>query len=93
MGKRSDFARRRNDLYRTFDPRAVAALLPHLGPFVWFYEPCAGDGVLVDQLEAVGRLRWIEGTTMDGKDDCAWYLFDQPVAGHIAEFHLRERSK
>lgn len=177
MGKRSDFVRRRNDLYRTFDPRAVAALLPHLGPFVWFYEPCAGDGVLVDQLEAaghlcvyqgdidpladgiveadafdlvdvpdgatiitnpawsrpilhplivhlsdmaptwllfdaawaftkqsapfdnrlrkvvaVGRLRWIEGTTMDGKDDCAWYLFDRPVAGRIAEFHLRAGS-
>lgn len=152
-------------------------MLPHLGPFVWFYEPCAGDGVLVDQLEAaghlcvyqgdidplsdgiehadafdladvpegatiitnpawsrpilhplivhlsdmaptwllfdaawaftkqsapfasrlrkvvaVGRLRWIEGTTMDGKDDCAWYLFDRPVAGRIAEFHLRAES-
>lgn len=26
---------------------------------------------------AVGRLRWIPGTTMDGKDDCAWYLFDK----------------
>lgn len=23
----------------------------------------------------VGRLRWIPGTAMDGKDDCAWYLF------------------
>lgn len=26
---------------------------------------------------AVGRLRWIPGTSMDGKDDCAWYLFDK----------------
>ena len=25
---------------------------------------------------AVGRLRWIPGTTMDGFDNCAWYLFD-----------------
>ena len=25
----------------------------------------------------VGRLRWIPGTNMDGKDDCAWYLFDK----------------
>lgn len=24
----------------------------------------------------VGRLRWIEGTKMSGKDNCAWYLFD-----------------
>lgn len=26
----------------------------------------------------VGRLIWIEGTTMQGKDSCAWYLFDKP---------------
>lgn len=30
---------------------------------------------------AVGRLRWIPETTMDGKDDCAWYLFDKLVYG------------
>lgn len=27
---------------------------------------------------AIGRLRWIEGTSHDGVDDCAWYLFDKP---------------
>lgn len=26
---------------------------------------------------AVGRLLWIPNTTMTGKDDCAWYLFDR----------------
>lgn len=26
---------------------------------------------------SVGRLIWIPGTTMSGKDDCAWYLFDR----------------
>lgn len=26
---------------------------------------------------AVGRLRWIPGTKTNGKDNCAWYLFDQ----------------
>lgn len=26
---------------------------------------------------AIGRVRWIPGTTMTGKDDCAWYLFDR----------------
>lgn len=178
MGKRSDFPRRKNDLYRTFDPRAVVALLPHLDPFTLFYEPCAGDGVLVDQLEAaghlcvfqsdidpqadgieqadafglfdvidgatiitnpawsrpilhplivhlsnlaptwmlydaawlftkqsapflprlrkviaVGRLRWMEGTTMDGKDDCAWYLFDLPDDGRVSQFYGRKDSK
>jgi len=24
---------------------------------------------------SVGRLKWIPGTTMDGYDNCAWYLF------------------
>ena len=24
---------------------------------------------------SVGRVRWIPGTTVDGKDNCAWYLF------------------
>jgi hypothetical protein len=175
MGKRSDgdFERRKNDLYETWDPRAVPALLPHLPPVVRFVEPCAGSGVLLDQLEAaghvcvdsydiepgrsdiykadandyttpltfdyfitnppwtreilrpliahlsdqaptwllfdadwmhtkqarpfrsrlrkivsIGRLKWIEGSKHDGKDNCAWYLFDRP-AGEIAEFHLR----
>ncbi len=26
---------------------------------------------------SVGRLKWIPGTTMSGKDNVAWYLFDQ----------------
>ena len=26
---------------------------------------------------SVGRLRWIPDTKMSGKDNCAWYLFDQ----------------
>lgn len=25
---------------------------------------------------SVGRLKWIPGTTMSGKDNCAWYKFD-----------------
>ena len=25
----------------------------------------------------VGRLKWIPGTRFDGKEDCAWYLFDK----------------
>jgi len=160
MGKRSDFERIEKDYYRTFDPRAVAALAPHLAPNTKFAEPCAGDGILIDQLEAlghvctaaydlepkrsdiarsdvlrldrghmneadvaitnppwsrpllhalighfqpmmtswflwdanwvwtkqsrpyidgidrvvaIGRLKWMEGTKMDGKDDCCWY--------------------
>lgn len=160
MGKRSDFERRKNDLYKTWDGRAVKALLPHLRPGSLFSEPCAGDGALIRQLVAaglnvqdamdidpggprirqgdaltadlgqpeqfitnppwtreilhplierlsgiaptwllfdadwmhtkqsiplisrlrcivsVGRLKWIEGSKHDGKDNCCWYLFD-----------------
>ena len=47
-------ARHRNDFYRTIDPRAVAALLPHLTPGARFLEPCAGDGSLIALLEAAG---------------------------------------
>lgn len=171
MGKRSEFERVDKDYYRTTDPRAVKTLLPHLKSHTIFCEPCAGDGVLVSQLEAayhwcfdafdiepkqawiekadatqykivavhknydfecfitnppwsrkilheiivnlsdqrptwllfdsdwmhtkqaisylprlrkivsVGRLRWIEGTKMDGKDNCCWYLFDKNGKG------------
>lgn len=28
------------------------------------------------KIVSVGRLIWIPGTTMSGKDNCAWYLFD-----------------
>lgn len=56
MGKRSTFARRKNDAYMTWDPRAGAALSPHLGPMTRFAEPCAGDGSLTEQLVALGHI-------------------------------------
>jgi len=50
MGKRSDFPRRARDFYIT-PYEAVIPLLPHLEPETKFWEPCAGDGALVDHLE------------------------------------------
>ena len=155
MSKRSDFRRRPLDDYPTIDPKAVRRLLPFLAGVRRFAEPCAGDGLLIRQLEtfglvcghssdlrdgvdalmiddfgdvdaiitnppwtrtllhalilhfqriaptwllfdadwaftgqavpflpqcshvvAVGRLIWIPGTTVSGKDNCAWYRFD-----------------
>jgi hypothetical protein len=164
MGKRSNFERIPRDFYPT-PPEAVGPLLPHLGEWVWFVEPCAGDGALISALEAaghtcayacdiepraecitekdaltitpndrwvaydfiitnppwdrailhsmiahfsaikptwllfdadwmhtkqsapfmpylhkivsVGRVKWIPDSTMTGKDNCCWYLFDQ----------------
>jgi hypothetical protein len=176
MGKRSTFERIEKDFYRTFDPRAVTPLLPHLGGVRSFCEPCAGAGDLVRQLEraglacaaaydlapgdgwietrdaltlqrpdlagadciitnppwsrdvlhrmivrfavlaptwllfdadwihtaqsgpfqpllsrvvSVGRLCWIEGTGMTGKDNCAWHLFDAVTAPAPARFFGR----
>ena len=159
MGKRSDFVRVARDFYPT-PMSAVIPLLPYLKPNTTFYEPCAGDGRLVDHIESyghkckqawdiepqsnniikadcfdltftgadciitnppwdrhllhpiiehfsnqlptwllfdadwmhtkqsapfmsrcemivsVGRVKWIPDSKMQGKDNCAWYLFD-----------------
>lgn len=53
MGKRSNFAKRKNDAYLTWDRRAVPPLLPYLDVRE-FVEPCAGEGHLLDQLEGYG---------------------------------------
>lgn len=173
MGKRSNFKRMPRDLYRTFDPRALAALAPHLAPGTEFVEPCAGAFDLAAQLIAaghwcmdasdikpltpgirranalkmkpqpyaiitnppwtrkllhemilhfitvapeawllfdaswfhtdqaigylrycsdvvtVGRLLWIPGTTMRGKDDVAWYRFSRDATGEIRAWPKR----
>lgn len=54
MGKRSNFARRSKDKYRTFDPRAAAALAPHLPWGCRFWEPCAGAADLITNLQQYG---------------------------------------
>ena len=54
MGKRSNFERIDKDFYRTIDPRAVAALVPFLDAGSKFVEPFAGQGDLVDSLNAAG---------------------------------------
>lgn len=53
MGKRSNFKRSKNDLYRT--PLApVLVLADHLPDKFTFAEPCAGDGRLIDHLRLIG---------------------------------------
>lgn len=56
MGKRSDFDRIPKDLYQTWDPKAVAPLLPHLPARTKFAEPCCGEMALIRQLEAAGHV-------------------------------------
>ena len=33
------------------------------------------------KIVSVGRVKWIEGTKGPGKDNCAWYLFDNVPHG------------
>jgi len=40
------------------------------------------------KIVSVGRVKWIEGSKMTGKDNCCWYLFDKEHNGGI-EFHGR----
>jgi hypothetical protein len=53
MGKRSDFKRRKNDLYDT-PAKAVIPLLSHLVGVEKFLEPCYGRGYLANALEEWG---------------------------------------
>jgi len=58
LGKRSDFERVERDYYPT-PMKAVLPLLPHLAAGTVFIEPCAGDGRLIDHLQAHGhRCTW-----------------------------------
>lgn len=54
MGKRSAFDRVPRDFYPT-PVEAVQPLLRHLDPITRFCEPCAGNGALLDHLEAAGH--------------------------------------
>lgn len=39
---------------------------------------------------SVGRVKWIEGSKMTGKDNCCWYLFDgNPLRDAPTEFYGR----
>lgn len=43
---------------------------------------------MLTDVVSVGRLRWIEGSTMDGKDNCCWYRFATDGDGST-RFHGR----
>jgi len=69
MGKRSEFPRRKNDDYPTpFE--AVGPLIPFLGDIYTFYEPCCGEGKLIDHLQSYGLLcmGWNDITRKGGVD-------------------------
>ena len=55
MGRRSNFPRIPQDAYST-PAEAVAPLLPHLEPGSRFFEPCAGEGRLIEHLVNAGHI-------------------------------------
>ena len=72
MGKRSSFERIPRDFYPT-PYEAVWPLLPHLGSFVTFCEPCCGDGRLVGYLERAGH-KCVCAFDIDPKFDGAYCM-------------------
>ncbi len=57
MGKRSSgkFERNPRDYYKT-PKKAVLPLIPHLGTFSNFAEPCAGDGQLIKYIQDITHM-------------------------------------
>lgn len=77
MGKRSNFDKAPRNFYRTWDPKAVAPLLPHLKPHTRYAEPCAGQLDLVRQLDEAGHtLYW--GSDIHGQEATTTF-FGVPV--------------
>ena len=85
MGKRSSFVRKDRDFYPTPLP-AVYPLLPHLDSETAFVEPCAGDGALVEHLEAAGhqclgssdiepQVEWIDRLDVFDLEKCGGDVF------------------
>jgi hypothetical protein len=67
VGKRSKFQRLDHDLYDT-PLEAVLPLIPYLRRVKTFAEPCAGNGRLVEHLEAFGLRCVYSGDLSTGQD-------------------------
>lgn len=70
MSKRSKFEPRAKDFWPT-PQKAAAPLLPYLPPRTVFAEPCAGNGALIDLLEAAGH-------------QCIWATDTSPMRPDVA---------
>jgi hypothetical protein len=56
----------------------------------WAYNRMAAPYLdTCSDIVAVGRLKWIEGTTHSGKDNCSWYRFWCRHHG-LTKFHGRK---
>ena len=56
----------------------------------WAYTKQSGPYMdYCHRIIAVGRVKWIEGSKMTGKDNCAWYMFDRNIPSTGTVFHGR----
>lgn len=76
MGKRSNFEKNPRDYYRTFDPKAGIALKPFVEEGLTYFEPFAGAGDLIKQLDFV---------------ECKWASDIEPQQNE-GEIYIREIS-
>lgn len=86
------------DCVLTNPPWDRAVLHPMIERFEWAWLLFDSDWVHTRQsakfmprlhkIVSVGRVKWIPGSKMTGKDNCAWYLFG-PERGVAPEFYGR----
>lgn len=49
----------------------------------WMFTKQAKDYLpYCEKIVTIGRVKWIEGSKMSGKDDSCWYLFDKNFTGN-----------
>lgn len=73
MGRRSNFKRLAKDAYDTIDKRAFPPLLRQLRRPVRYWEPCAGEGRLVDALGVEGHT-CVAATDIRPRDEWVYRL-------------------
>lgn len=89
MGKRSDFPKIGKDAYMTTDPRAVRPLLDYYqNSYFTYYEPCVGNGDLVNLLTPIGKCVGSSDTEMDARKyqyetDAKYFVTNPPWTREI----------
>ena len=84
-----------------WERRLLHPMIDHfmnIAPFVWLLFDADWAHTLqsspyikhIEKIVSVGRVKWIPGTTMCGKDNCAWYKFRK---GHVDGPKFYGRSK
>ncbi len=55
-------------------------------PRDFYPTPRAAVSPYLKKIVSIGRVKWIEGSSSVGKDNCCWYLFDKSENNGIMFF-------